>query len=119
MSDIDQLVSSYLSMWNDTDSAHRRTVIDAIWEPTGQYVDPVNDATGPEQLNAMVTGFQAQFPNVAFRRTGPIDAHHQLARFTWEFGPEGGDPIATGTDVLVHTAQGHLTKVYGFFDSPA
>jgi hypothetical protein len=118
MSDLDELVGSYLSTWNDTDAAHRRLVIDKIWEPGGRYVDPVNDATGPEQIDAMVSGFHAQFPGVAFRRTGPIDTHHELARFTWAFGPEGGAPIATGTDVLVHTGHGRLVNVYGFFDTP-
>jgi hypothetical protein len=117
MSDLDQLIARYVATWNDTDAAHRLAEIQAVWEADGQYVDPINDVRGAEQLNDAIGGFQTQFPGVVFRLVGPIDAHHAHARFNWAFGPEGGDPIVTGTDVLVHTANGRLSSVVGFFDS--
>ncbi|MBL7259320.1 nuclear transport factor 2 family protein [Paractinoplanes lichenicola] len=116
MIDIAQLVGRYVATWNDTESAHRRAEIDAIWEPDGRYFDPVNAATGPDQIDAMISGFHRLHPGVTFRPAGPIDAHHELARFGWEFGPEAGEPIATGMDVIAHTANGRLATVYGFFD---
>ncbi|WP_305784394.1 nuclear transport factor 2 family protein [Symbioplanes lichenis] len=116
MSDIDRLVTRYIGTWNDPDPAHRRAEIDAVWEPDGRYVDPVNAATGPEQIDAAIAGFQAQFPGVTFRILGAIDTHHDLARFGWAFGPTDGEPITTGTDVLLHTAHGRIARVYGFFE---
>ncbi|MFG1603179.1 nuclear transport factor 2 family protein [Actinoplanes sp. NPDC049265] len=116
MSDIDQLVARYLGTWNDSDPARRRAEIEAVWEPDGQYVDPFQDVTGPDQIDAMIGDFQARFPGSVFWLLGPIDAHHRQVRFGWAFGPEGGDPTGTGMDVLIHTPNGRLAKLYGFFD---
>jgi hypothetical protein len=45
-----------------------------------------------------------------------VDAHHNLARFTWNLGPEGGEPIVVGFDVAVLTEEGRISQVHGFLD---
>ncbi|WP_344592180.1 hypothetical protein [Actinomadura vinacea] len=41
---------------------------------------------------------------------------HDIARFTWELGPEGGEAMVVGFDVAVLTPDGRVAKVYGFLD---
>ena len=42
----------------------------------------------------MIGAVQQQFPGFSFRLAGPVDGHHNQARFGWELGPDG----VTGTD---------------------
>jgi hypothetical protein len=51
-----------------------------------------------------------------FTPAGPVDAHHQQARFTWGLGPEGAEPVVIGFDVAVTGEDGRITSVHGFLD---
>ena len=60
---------------------------------------------------------QQRFPDFRFRLAGPVDAHHDQLRFSWELGPAGAPeaPIA-GSDVAVRDGAGRLVSVFGFLD---
>jgi hypothetical protein len=46
----------------------------------------------------------------------PVDAHHDLARFTWELGPVDAEPLVIGFDVAVLSDDGRIRTVHGFLD---
>ncbi len=53
-----------------------------------------------------------------FRRGRVFDAHHDLARFTWELVAEpDAEPIAVGFDVVEVDDVGRISRVSGFLDS--
>ena len=52
------------------------------------------------------------FPGLAFTLAGPVDAHHDTARFSWNLG----DELVIGFDVLALDANGQIAMVYGFLD---
>ena len=106
------LVARYLETWNETDPAARRKVIDELWAPDGAYTDPIAAAEGRDQIDATIAAVQGQFPGLAFTLAGPVDAHHDIARFTWSLG----DDLVIGFDVLVLDDGGQIAKVYGFLD---
>jgi hypothetical protein len=106
------LVARYLETWNETDPAARRKAIDGLWAPDGVYSDPIATAEGRDQIDATIAAVQGQFPGLAFTLAGPVDAHHNIARFTWNLG----DELVVGFDVLVLDADGQISKVYGFLD---
>ena len=106
------LVASYLETWNETDPAARRKAIDELWAPDGVYTDPMAVAEGRDQVDATIAAVQGQFPGLAFTLAGPVDAHHDTARFTWSLG----DELVIGFDVLVLDSDGQIAKVYGFLD---
>ena len=109
---VSELVASYLETWNETDPAARRKAIDGLWAPDGVYTDPIATAEGRDQIDATIPAVQGQFPGLAFTLAGPVDAHHNIARFTWNLG----DELVVGFDVLVLDADGQISKVYGFLD---
>jgi hypothetical protein len=109
---VTDLVASYLGTWNETDPAARRKAIDELWAPDGVYTDPMAVAEGRDQIDATIAAVQGQFPGLAFTLAGPVDAHHDTARFTWSLG---GD-LVIGFDVLALNADGQISKVYGFLD---
>jgi hypothetical protein len=49
---------------------------------------------------------QQQFAGLTFTLGGPVDANHNQARFTWHLGPDGGEPVGIGFDVLVLDSAG-------------
>jgi hypothetical protein len=121
MSDFNKLAEQYIATWNETDQSARRALIDEIWAADGRYTDPLADVAGHDQIDAVIAAAQDQFPGMTFRLAGPVDAHHEQARFTWELGPSnsastGGTALVVGFDVAKVDADGRLALVLGFLD---
>lgn len=116
MSDFSKLIERYLAIWNEQDPARRRAEIDEVWTEDARYVDPLAVAEGRHAIDATIAAVQQQFPGLTFRLGGPVDAHHNVARFTWELGPDGGEPIVIGFDVAACADDGRLSAVHGFLD---
>jgi hypothetical protein len=57
-----------------------------------------------------------QFPGFVFTSGGPVDAHHEQARFTWNLGVPGEEPPVIGFDVAELDADGRIQRVLGFID---
>lgn len=115
MSNAQDLARTYLAIWNETNADTRREMIRKTWVADATYIDPMFEATGHEGIDALVAGFQQQFPGLTFRGIGETEAHHDRARFSWELVTPAGDVIAAGTDVVV-IRSGQLQTVTGFFD---
>jgi hypothetical protein len=116
VSDFTKLAEQYIASWNETDPSTRRALVDEIWSENGRYVDPLAEVTGRDQIDAVIAAAQAQFAGMMFRLAGPVDAHHDQARFTWELGPDGTEAVVIGFDVAQRDAAGRLALVLGFLD---
>lgn len=110
------LIERYLASWNETDPTMRRTLIDDLWAEDASYVDPMVEVRGRDAIDATIAAVQGQFPGFVFTPAGPVDAHHNQARFTWGLGPEGAEPIIIGFDVALTDEDGRLASVHGFLD---
>src|SRR4051812_16178349 len=113
------LLENYLATWNETDPAARRALLETHWAAAATYTDPLADAAGIDAIEATIAAVQTQFPGWVFAPSGPADAHHQQARFTWTLGPAGTSGIeapVAGFDVVVTDADGRIRTVLGFLD---
>lgn len=108
-------VDTYLEMFNETDPERRAALIARAWADDGAYVDPLLEATGHAELDAMAAGVQAQFPGQRFVRTSGVDAHHGLVRFGWELRDDAGGVTVAGIDVGIVAPDGRLSRIAGFF----
>ena len=113
---IEAVVETYFASWNEPDRARRLQLIADSWTDAAHYVDPLNDVTGHEGVADMMEGVRAQFPGATLQRTGPIDQHHDVARFPWSATGADGAVIVAGIDVVVLGADGKLSALAGFFD---
>ncbi|MBF9068693.1 nuclear transport factor 2 family protein [Streptacidiphilus fuscans] len=112
-----ELAERYIAAWNETDPAARRKLVDETWAEDGSYTDPLVVAEGRDAIDATLAAVQTQFPGLRFRLGGPVDAHHTIARFTWELGPaDAAEPLVIGFDVMVVDAEGRIAQVLGFLD---
>lgn len=117
MSDFSELVGRYLAIWNEPDAAARRAAIAGVWTEGGSYTDPLAAVRGHDAIDALIGTARAQFPGLVFELAGPVDAHHNTARFGWRLVPAGGgDSVVEGFDVAVLAEDGRVDGVYGFLD---
>jgi hypothetical protein len=112
---IPDLIDRYLSAWNEPCAKTRGALMDELCAENVRYVDPLVDVTGPAALSATVALTQAQFPGMTFRLGGAVDAHHDIARFTWHLGPDGGG-VVTGFNVVAVGPDGRISQIHGFLD---
>ena len=89
-----KLVETYLDTWNETDPNARRSAVASVWAEDAQYVDPLADVSGHDQISELIGGVQQQAPGHVFRLLDDrVDSHHNVVRFSWELVPaSGGDP---------------------------
>jgi hypothetical protein len=113
---MNDLIDRYLACWNETDSTARRDLITKTWADDASYIDPLVDVQGHDAIDAAIAATQGQFPGHVFALAGPVDAHHDVARFSWGLGRDGDEPLVIGSDVASVSADGRLARVVGFLD---
>ncbi|WBB95632.1 MULTISPECIES: nuclear transport factor 2 family protein [unclassified Solwaraspora] len=117
MSEVTKIVERYLEIWNEPDAQARTQQIRDLCQESIVFTDPMADVSGHEAFNALIGAVQQQFPGMVFTLAGAVDAHHDLARFTWGLAPAGADePLAIGFDVIKVGSDGRLATIYGFLD---
>lgn len=113
---MNDVITRYLDCWNETNPTARRTLIEDAWAADARYTDPLAEVQGHDAIDATIATVQEQFPGFVFTLAGPVDAHHQQARFTWGLGLEGAEPLVVGFDVAVTNEEGKIATVLGFLD---
>jgi hypothetical protein len=111
-----EIIKRYLEAWNETDAAARLALVESVWAADGSYTDPLADVRGPDAIAGLIGAAQQQFAGLVFTLGGPVDANHNQARFSWHLGPDGGEPIVIGFDVMVLDSAGQIASVHGFLD---
>ncbi len=111
-----ELVSRYLEAFNETDPERRRELLKALYTSDCTYTDPHVDLQGTEQIGGFIEQTQGRFPGFTFTLGGPVDAHHDQARFQWHAGTATRPDTYVGFDVIV-TEDGRIRNVYGFTDA--
>jgi hypothetical protein len=118
--DVHTTVHRYIAVWNETDPARRRALIDLTWSEDASYVDPHFAGEGRDGIDAVVAGVQESFPGLRFELTDGPDAHHDRVRFAWRaLGPNGNGPAAVGVDFATVAPDGRLRSVTGFLEPAA
>ncbi|WTW98168.1 nuclear transport factor 2 family protein [Streptomycetaceae bacterium NBC_01309] len=114
--DYTAIVERYLAAWNETDAVKRRELLEAAFTDDVAYTDPLADVASRDALDMVIGAVQGQFAGLVFTPAGPVDGHHDIVRFTWNLGPEGGEALVVGFDVAQIAGDGRVRKVSGFLD---
>ncbi|MBN8872863.1 MAG: nuclear transport factor 2 family protein [Rhodospirillales bacterium] len=119
MIDPDTLARDYLALWNDADAASRDRRLAEGWAADARYADPIMTGQGRDGIAGMIASARAQFPGHAFTLRGKPDGHGAFVRFSWTLAPDGGAPVAGGTDIVRIGEGGDIVEVIGFLDGSA
>ncbi|MBP2325921.1 hypothetical protein JOF56_006306 [Kibdelosporangium banguiense] len=115
MSEYESIAQRYIDTWNEKNADKRRAIVDELYTSDATFTDPLVAVTGPEAIDQVIGGAQEQFAGLEFT-LGPVDGHHDIARFTWLLGAPGAEePLVIGFDVVV-LEDGRIKHVHGFLD---
>ncbi|SBW24199.1 isomerase [Candidatus Protofrankia californiensis] len=110
-------VQRYFAAWNATTPEELKKAVAAAFTEDGTYTDPLADVKGHDGIVATISGAHEQFPGFEFKLSGTPDAHHNIARFTWELvSRTDGSAPAAGFDVITLAEDGRISSVSGFLD---
>jgi hypothetical protein len=109
------IARNYIAVWNEADAERRAELIEAGWTANAHYVDPMAQASGREQIGALVGAVHQRYPGFRFNLFGKAEAHGDNLRFSWTLGPSGAEDLIQGTD-FVRLDAGKLQSVTGFLD---
>ncbi|MGR8012188.1 nuclear transport factor 2 family protein [Streptomyces hypolithicus] len=117
MSDLTDLATRYIAIWNEADQDKRAAAISDLYTPDATYTDPLANVQGHDGIGAVIAGARDQFKGFDFKILGDADTHNNVSRFRWELVPSsGGENVVIGFDVAVTDADGRIKAVYGFLD---
>ncbi len=104
-----------LEVFDERDAGRRAEAIAAIHAADVRFYEAGAVTQGHEALGRRVQELLDEAPGFVFRAASEPAANHDLERLSWRFGPDGGDPVVTGTDVAL-VANGRIASLYTFLD---
>ncbi|MGO4276483.1 nuclear transport factor 2 family protein [Paenibacillus sp. TAF58] len=116
MSNFSGIIEKHLNIWSDTNRDRRRKAIEEIYSKDCIVVDPFYPEAfqGHDALMTLINEVQGKFPRFVFRINSQ-DEHHNVAKFTWFYGPAGDTPVVTGEDFFF-IEEGLIQQLYVFID---
>lgn len=109
-------IDAYIASLNEQDAAARKALVEQAWAPEATFTDPLLALKGHEELAGFAPLFAEHYPGHRIRRTGDVDAHHNLFRFTWDMVNAEGETVMRGIDVGLVADDGRISGIAGFFD---
>ena len=115
MTDLAQLIDTYCQVWSEPDAERRAQLLAQVWSDGATYTDPTVHAAGGQELLAHIANVVARRPGARIVRTSAVDAHHGLARFSWQRVVADGTRRPEGIDFVELSADGRIRRIIGFF----
>jgi hypothetical protein len=110
-----RLADGFIAGTNELDAARRAELIADVWTSTGHFIDPQFEATGHDELDALLAGVHATLPGVVFHRTSEVERLARWFRFRWELRAEDGTVVVAGSDTGEIDGS-KLARIVSFYD---
>ena len=113
------LEDSLLIIWNDRDADRRLEAMKKTYSADIHFYESnAGDAiVGYQAINTLISKLQAEWPiEFQFELNKPSQVNHLIQIISWNLGPKGAQPVATGMDVAV-IESGLIKSLYLFLDN--
>ena len=114
------LENSLLVIWNDRNADRRLEAMKNTYALDVHFYefDTGKAIVGYTSINELISKLQSEWPPESrFELNKPSQVNHQVQIASWNLGPQGMQPVATGMDVAV--IENDLIKsFYLFLDTP-
>ena len=119
--DTEHVVQAFVDVWNETDPARRRAMIEALWTPQGRHLMGAQDAQGYDALEERVTASHQRSVvegGNAFRPPTAIQVLPGVAKFRWDMARrDSGAVAAAGVGFLELDEAGRIVRDYLFTEA--
>jgi hypothetical protein len=120
MTDLEDFITQYVAVWNESDSDARGRWIAGTWSERARLFNRLKEYSGHAGIAAAVARSYELFGSRGFRfrpRAQP-QSHHGAIRFAWEMITAEGAVDSLGTQFLVLDDAGRIDLDYQFIDQP-
>lgn len=121
MSDVEELVQSFIGVWNETDPQRRREIVRSLWRTDGRHLMGVHDVEGHEALEQRVASSNQRSvvdKNYVFRPATDIQALPGVVKFRWDMARrDTGEVAAAGVGFLTLDQERRIRCDYLFTES--
>ncbi len=121
MTDLDDLITRYVAIWNEPDADVRRKWIAGTWCERASLFNRVNEYHGHAGIEEAVKRSHELFVarGFVFRPRAQPVSHHSAIRFTWEMiTAADGELDSIGTQFMVLGDDGRIRLDYQFIETP-
>ena len=108
------VVDAWFDVWFDPDAATRERTLSRIAAPDVRFRDRYSNTDGISDLVAHIAGAQRFMPGIRMQRRGEVRHCQGMVLADFVARSEDGQERASGTNVFVFGADGHLEWVTGF-----
>jgi hypothetical protein len=109
------LVKAHLKIWSETDSAKRLKLTETVYADNIRVIDPHVILNGRAEVNDFIGGLLKQNPGFRFIIVKPVEAHHNTAILSWQFGPPSKPDTINGQDIFT-IEDGRIISLSVFID---
>lgn len=98
------LEDSLLVIWNDRNADQRLEAMKRVYAPDIHFYESNSGKAiiGYQAINELISKLQAEWPiEFQFELNKPSQVNHSIQMISWNLGPQGVQPVATGMDVAV------------------
>ncbi len=110
------LLRRNLDVFDESDPARRRALIDEIFTEDCVFCDPNKGIyRGRDEIDRIAGAIKATHPDFQYQPIAEPDVSGDGGRIQWVSGRPGEAPAYAGTDFIV-AREGRIAAVYLFFD---
>lgn len=106
----------YTQSWGESDSVERLRLFEQSLSSECQYIDPLANVQGYEQLATYMTDLHKNVPGVRFVTTN-FQAHHEHSLTHWNMVDGTGQVLSRGASYGRYGSDGRLLQMTGFYDA--
>jgi hypothetical protein len=121
VSNAEELVQAFVSVWNERDPARRAATVRRLWAADGRHLMGAQDIRGHDALEERVAASHRRNvieKDYVFRPATAIDTLPGVTKFSWDMAlRETGEVVSAGLGFLVVGDDGHIVCDYLFVDS--
>ena len=100
-------------VFDERDDAARRSAIEDTSAADIAFTDPEGTVVGLDALEAKARALLERSPGYHFTEAGPMRESGTLGHAPWNFGPVGGEPVASGVDIAL-VRDGRIAELHTF-----
>jgi hypothetical protein len=111
---MDDLLAAYFSAWNEPDADQRTRLLRRSVTDDVELIDPSGRWHGVDGLVDRIGRYHSAAPGTRVVPDSGVDAHNDVARYTWRIVDSHGGQIMEGIDVVERIGDGRLRRILMF-----